>query len=163
MLTAERLRGVLHYNRETGIFTWLVSLSNRTPAGSVAGGPAGRGYLRVSVDGTTHYAHRLAWLYVYGEWPAGKLDHKNLDRGANWIKNLRPASSAENARNSGKPKNNTSGYKGVCLIKKTGKWHAQITVNWKNIHLGYFQTPEAAYAAYCAAAAKHHGEFARTA
>ena len=72
----------------------------------------------ITVDGKRYRAHRLAWLYVYGAWPLGRLDHEDTDRQNNRIKNLRPASNAENLHNRGKQKNNTSGYKSVSWHKR---------------------------------------------
>ena len=74
--------------------------------------------------------------------------------------NLRACSNAENLWNRGVNSNNTSGLKGVSWRADIGKWHAKICVNWKQTHLGFFTTPEAAHAAYCKAAAELHGEFA---
>lgn len=73
--------------------------------------------------------------------------------------NLRVATHSENQGNAKRSAANTSGYKGVCL--QNGKWKAQIQVNRKHMHLGYFKTPEDAYVAYCRAALEHRGEFAR--
>jgi hypothetical protein len=92
-----------------------------------------------------------------------KPDHSNSNTLDNRRKNVRPASCAENMQNTKKPCTNKSGYKGVSWHKVTGKWTAQICVNRKKIYLGIFSTPELAYAAYCAAALKFHGAFARVA
>jgi len=88
------------------------------------------------------------------------VDHINNIPLDNRKHNLRKCSKSENQHNSCIRKNNTSGYKGVRLQKRTGKWTARITVNWKEIHIGTFETPELAHAAYCNAALELHGEFA---
>lgn len=90
-----------------------------------------------------------------------KGDHKNGTTLDNRRHNLRPATTTENQQNSRKPVTNTSGYKGVSFHKASGKWVAQIMVDGKKKHLGLFATPQLAYAAYCAAALRHHGRFAR--
>jgi hypothetical protein len=90
-----------------------------------------------------------------------QADHQNGITLDNRRANLRPATCFENQRNSRKPSTNTSGYKGVSFHKVTGKWVAQIMVSGTKIHLGLFSSPELAYAAYCAAALKYHGDFAR--
>lgn len=89
-----------------------------------------------------------------GDWPTDQIDHINGDKGDNRIANLREATNAENNRNTGAGQANTSGFKGVCWDKAKGKWRAQIEIDGRGAHLGYFTTPEAAYVA---SAAKHHG------
>lgn len=116
------------------------------------------------VDGERRkiYMHRQILGLAHGDSPQG--DHKDRAQTLNNIdQNLRFADSEQQQQNKGRPRNNTSGYKGVQFNKKTGKWTAQIRVHKRCLHLGSFDTPELAYAAYCAAALKYHGEFARLA
>jgi hypothetical protein len=103
--------------------------------------------------------HRAILSLDYGDKRIG--DHVNMDTLDNRRMNLRVASPAENLRNRGRQENNTSGYKGVGYMKVYKKWRARIKVGGRSIPLGYFNTPEEAYAAYCAAAVLHHAEFAR--
>lgn len=99
---------------------------------------------------------------LYGAIPKGVLvDHQNTNSLDDTRGNLRLATRSENCTNSRLCKRNTSGFKGVHLNKKTGRWRATIRADKKPMHLGYFDTPEAAFAAYCEAARKYHGEFAR--
>lgn len=163
MLTAELLRELLDYDRETGIFTWRIDRQGGARAGRVAGSFGGHKYQRIHVAGELHYAHRLAWLYVTGEWPSDQIDHIDRDKANNSFANLRPATCSQNGANSGPRKKNTSGYKGVSLHKRTNKWVAYIRAPGRqtSTNLGYFDTPEAANEAYCAAAEKHYGEFAK--
>jgi len=155
-LTAERLRELLHYDPETGLFTRRVNRQGRWgKAGSVAGHINPRGY-RVIWIGCNWMAHRLAWLYVHGAWPEGQLDHINQDKTDNRIENLRLVTHAENMQNRPHQRNNVSGFKGVAPCKKTGRWQALICSNNKQIYLGLFATPELAHAAYCDAAARLH-------
>lgn len=90
-------------------------------------------------------------------------DHRDGDTLNNQRANLRTANLYQNARNARKKRNNTSGYKGVWRNKQCGKWQAAIRVASKRIHLGLYDTPEAAHHAYCKAAVEHYGEFARMA
>jgi hypothetical protein len=96
--------------------------------------------------------------------PAGKcVDHINGNLLDNRRENLRICTQAENRYNSQKSKSNTSGYKGVSWSNSVKKWRSQIRRNKKNLHLGYYDTPEEAYATYCIASKKYHGEFGRIA
>jgi hypothetical protein len=79
-LTADRLRELLHYDPETGEFKWRVRVGPRFAAGSCAGGWANDGYVMICIKGVKHRANRLAWLYVHGTWPSGKLRHVNFLR-----------------------------------------------------------------------------------
>jgi hypothetical protein len=96
MLTAERLRELVHYCQDTGVFTPRV---NRGSAGGKAGNVAPSGYRRLHVDGRLHLEHRLAWLYMTGQWPARHIDHINRCRSDNRFANLRDVTQAENNRN----------------------------------------------------------------
>ena len=150
-LTAEYLRSILHYDQETGIFTRKVSTSNRVKVGDAAGCPDGYGYLQIRVLSRTYKAHRLAWLYMYSNWPNDQIDHINRIRTDNRIANLREVSHKQNQQNRSKPSNNTSGHPGVVWNKQHSKWQAQIRHNQKQIYLGCFNTVEEAIAARKAA------------
>ncbi len=150
-LTAEYLRSVLHYDQETGIFTRKVGSANQVKVGDVAGSQGGNGYLQIMVCRRKHLAHRLAWLYMYGEWPKDQLDHINRIRTDNRVANLRDVSTKQNMQNAGKYSSNTSGHPGVSWHKRISKWVAQITHNRKLIHLGSFASLEEAIAARKAA------------
>jgi hypothetical protein len=162
MLTAERLREVLAYNPETGVFTRRVAAGRcgRWKAGSSAGTPMLNGYTKIYLDGRQHYAHRLAWLYMTGAWPKNQVDHLDGQRDRNVWSNLREASHTENARNIKVRSDSTSGLKGVRRASSGSRWVAQIAKAGRRAHLGTFDTPEEAHAAYIAAAKELHGEFA---
>ena len=150
-LTAEYLRSILHYDPATGIFTWKVSTSNRIKVGDIAGCPGGGGYPQIRAQRRLHQAHRLAWLYVYGEWPKGQIDHINRNRSDNRISNLREVTNKQNGQNKSKRSDNTSGHPGVHWYKQSSKWVACIMHNYKRIHLGCFSVLEEAIAARKAA------------
>lgn len=150
-----RLRELLHYDAETGVFTWLV---NRGPAriGAIAGSKTGHGYIVISIDCQRYYAHRLAWLYVFEEWPEDQIDHKNGNGCDNRIANIRECTNAQNCQNLGVHRSNTSGLTGVRWDQSRSKWAAQIRKGGKIIPLGRFNTKEAAYQAYLAAKREAH-------
>ena len=122
-----------------------------------------KGYHTGAIWGKMLLAHRVAWVIAHGYWPEHFLDHINGIRSDNRLCNLREATNAENLRNRGVQKDSESGIKGVRFDRRYGRWQARITVERRQKHLGYYDTPEAAAAAYAEAARRHHGEFARTA
>jgi hypothetical protein len=148
LITQERLKSLLTYDPDTGEFRWRAATAIRTKVGSVAGAISNRGYVRIQIDKRIYPAHRLAWLYTYGEWPKGVVDHINQNKSDNRLDNLRDASLSINARNCKLRKNNSSGYKGVSYWARRRKWAAQIRVEGKNKLLGMFDTAADASAAY---------------
>lgn len=169
LLTVERLKEVLNYDPETGIFTHLGSgRRGRASAGRQAG------WLktdhkkskkivrrRISIDGNSYYASNLAWLFMTGEWPLSQIDHKDTNSTNDSWGNLRLATNAQNGWNKSLGPRNTTGFKGVRVEKH--KYRADITVNKIKKFLGYFSTPEEAAKAYKSAANDLHGEYARAA
>lgn len=161
-LTTERLKYLLHYDPETGIFTWLMKpapRSNRIKPGYIAGCKNDAGYILINIDGYSYRAHRLAWFYVHGVWPEQKIDHINNIKNDNRMVNLREASNSENGWNVGMPSTNTSGIKGVCWDKKNNKWIAQCWVSGKLYKIGRFASIDAAAIAVSQFRERNHGEF----
>jgi hypothetical protein len=161
MITAKRVRELFNYDPRTGLFTRRIAVGSRGRKGDNPGTDNRNGYLRIIVDYKKYYAHRLAWLHVFGFMPP-KLDHIDNNRSNNRVSNLRIATQSQNLANISKPRHNTSGFKGVHWAKQNKKWMAQITINGKYIYLGTFPTAEEAYSVYVAAAKKHHGTFAHS-
>lgn len=172
MITAEEVRELLDYDPETGVFTWRErsrkmcksdrarNAWNSKLAGKIAGSLNALGYVTIALHKHAYYAHRLAWLHVYGRWPKAETDHRNEVKSDNRISNLREASSALNKQNRRRAcRGNTSGLRGVCWFNQTRKWHAQICVNGKKVHLGYFDCKHEAHAAYLKAKAKFHSGY----
>jgi hypothetical protein len=161
-LTQEQLKEILDYDPETGFFTWRSRNARCVKIGSRAGSISKtEGYCVIQISRKLYKAHRLAWLYVYGEWPPYQVDHINGVKSDNAIANLRSATNAENQRNRPAPSINSTGYKGVYRAQGGVKYCAQIMVEERTIHLGTYETPQQAHAAYCEAATKYHGDFAR--
>ena len=156
-LTPERLREVLRYDADSGQFVWLCNLAKKDRVGQVAGSTHPHGYIVVQVDGYPYKAHRLAWLYTRGTWPTGEIDHINGVRADNRIANLRDVSGAVNQQNQRTARRgSSSGLLGVTWHKAAGKWAAQIAHERRKVHLGVFDTAEAAHAAYVAAKRELH-------
>lgn len=158
-MTQAELKALLHYDPDNGLFTWKVSRQGTARAGRMAGNLRSDGYLMIQISGKNYRAHRLAFLFMTGEFPTDMCDHINGIRDDNRWVNLRQATRAENNRNRAISLANTSGIKGVCWDKLAGKWQAQICTNSKNEHLGYFTTLADAELAVQAARIKLHGEF----
>lgn len=138
MLTWERLKEVLHYDPETGIFTWRVS-QGRSKAGTRAKTKDQCGYLKLRIDTKRYFVQRLAWLYMTGAFPPEPLviDHKDQNKLNNRWSNLHLVTRKGNAHNRGPCKLNSSGIRGVTYVDRLGKWRAVITANGKYKVLGY--------------------------
>lgn len=160
MLTQRRLIEALHYDSRTGVFSWLVPPHNHPRLRGQAAGCDATGYVMIKVDGRAYKAHRLAWLYVHGEWPAMRIDHRDGNPLNNSIENLRPATQAQNCANAAK-------WRGKALpkgVRQMGeRYQARIRFERRLVHLGTFATPQDAANAYERAARDLYGEFARTA
>jgi hypothetical protein len=159
-LTPARLRELFKYDPETGLFTRRISVKGH-PAGTIATRKMSAGYIEIGVDGRKYLAHRLAFLFVNGNWPPEQVDHINRQRTDNRWANLRLASISENHANKAASPANKSGFKGVCWRPKQRKWTAQIKKHRRIYHLGCFDSPSAAHQAYIDAASELFGEFAR--
>lgn len=155
IITAERLRELLHYDPETGLFTRRIQTTNSVQVGDVAGHTGGRGYVIISLDGRKYYAHRLAWLYMTGEWPPNQIDHEDTNRTHNWWGNLRLATNAQNKQNMRNAQvNNKTGVLGVYI--DGNRVRACIHIDRKIKHLGSFATIDQARSAYREAKAALH-------
>ena len=159
-LTAARLRELLHYDQETGILRYAVARWGRqhVVVGSVAGTNDGQGYRKHMIDGRPYKAHRLAWLYTHGVWPAGEVDHINGQRSDNRMSNLRDVPRVTNSENFRiARRSNKTGLLGVTSPGKQDKrYTATITAGGKRKTLGRFDTPEEAHAAYLEAKRQLH-------
>jgi hypothetical protein len=157
MLTQERLKEVVYYDPHTGIFTWIKRVSNRISIGQVVGYKEKTGYIQIRILCGSYRAHRLAWLYVYGNLPKDQIDHVNGIRTDNRICNLREATHQQNCQNLHKAlPGSSSGLLGAWFAKRENKWTSQITLNGKRKWIGYYNTPEEAHEAYIQAKRKLH-------
>ena len=156
MLTQKRLKELVQYNPDTGVF--ICTEFHRGPKrliGKEAGNRHCGGYIEMRLDGTAYLAHRLAWLYITGEWPKEEIDHKNGDRADNRFNNLRAVTKSVNMQNRKRAdRDNRTGFLGV--TKHGPSYRAQIQANGKSHKLGVYPTPEEAHAAYLKAKRKMH-------
>lgn len=148
-ITQARVLEVLNYDPVTGLFAYKSGRGN-------GGTHTKDGYLQLKVDGAIYFAHRLAWLYVHGQWPADQIDHRNGVRGYNRIANLREASPSENAQNKGVRVGTASRFPGVVWHERDKRWQAQIRKDGRLYYLGGFADEASAARAYVEAKAKLH-------
>lgn len=161
MAESDILKTMLWYDPIVGVFIRVQKRNNKSKLGDIAGFVDVDGYRRIKFQGKNELAHRLAWLYSYGEWPSKEIDHINHRRDDNSIANLRQASRHQNAQNAKSGKLSSHGFRGVSQNKRNGRWEAAICAFGKRYHIGTFASPEEAHVAYCEKANELHGEFAR--
>lgn len=157
----DTIRSRLSYDPETGHFTMRVS-AGRRKAGSRAGYADKLGYWKVAINGRWMYAHRLAWALMNGDkWPEGEIDHINGNPSDNRIENLRVVTRSQNVVNAKFNSANSSGYRGVCVVRRHGKirYQADIRRKGRKAYLGTFDTAEEAHSAYLKAALDEYGEY----
>lgn len=158
LVSQERLRELLKYDEAKGVFTYLVARGRFKP-GDVAGHISkSDGRVNINIDGRLYRAHRLAWLYMTGEWPQHEIDHKDTNPSNNAWGNLRdvlPVINKQNIKKApiGKKYSNLLGAQ-WCTQRK--KWKSSIKVHKKLKHLGFFDTDAQASAAYIAAKRQLH-------
>ena len=134
-MTQDELKELVFYDAETGVFKRLKTNKN-------IGHKKSNGYIGVILGKEYYLAHRLAWLYVYGNFPEMDLDHINRVRSDNRLSNLRLATRTMNQQNRSLQKNNDSGVAGVVFNKQCKTWNARIKANNKLHHLGSFKNFE---------------------
>jgi hypothetical protein len=142
------LRALFGYDAETGLLTRLVSCAGKK-AGTVAGTRHAHGYVSITIGRKHYLAHRLAWLYAHGCWPAGDIDHLNGVKDDNGISSLRDVTKTINQQNQRRPqKSRTFGLLGARWHAGAKAWRARIQVDGQERYLGLFQTAEQAHEAY---------------
>lgn len=151
-LTVDRLREVVSYDADTGAFRWSGTKRVGVRNGDRAGNAHPNGYRRIMIDRNYYLEHRLAWFYVFGEWPRQQIDHIDRCRSNNRLGNLRDVSRSINQQNA-------SPFRGVTWHKRCKRWRAAIKVNGKGKELGLHATKEAAHQAYINAKMQFHKGF----
>jgi hypothetical protein len=153
-IDCNHLHEILEYQPETGLFFWKKKRSGIS-VGQLAGGKDRDGYIRIRIDNVSYAAHRLAWMYVHGDFPKNFIDHINGIKSDNRISNIRDVTRSENMQNLFRPQGKNL-YIGVYKDKNSNKWYSKIGINGKQIRLGTFQTPEEANRAYKKAKLIYH-------
>lgn len=169
MITQSELREALRF--ENGIFYWKKSSKGVKRKDFKAGCLRSAGYVAIRINKRIYQAHVLAWLYEYGEFIPGEIDHINGVRNDNRLENLRRCSKSENSINKTRQSNNTSGIPGVRFRTDTKKWYAYIgkgkvkkngvVISTGRIYLGCFKTKIEAIEARKLAEKLIFGEWAR--
>ena len=146
-LTQDRLKELLEYQPETGLFLWRKTGTGRRRKEA---GNASREYLRIQIDGKLYYAHRLAFLYMTG-WMPEFVDHKDGDTlNCRWD-NLRESTTSENGKNTTR-----RGYH----VDRHGRYRVQLTTDYKRLTVGSYETAEEARSAYETAKRQEHKAWA---
>lgn len=159
-LTAERVRAAFDYDGATGVFRWRTTHTNsKKKPGDYAGSIDRLGYVRITIDGERHLAHRLAWLHVHGEWPSMMIDHVDGNKSNNRLDNLRDVSRSVNGQNQKRAqRNNRTRTLGV--TRRSGNhskpFQAYITTAGRAKYLGVFASEAEAGAAYLDAKRRAH-------
>lgn len=166
---ADELRALFAYDPLTGVITWrhradMDAAWNGRQAGKAAGCDTPNGYKQIRLNGRGLRYHRVAWILLHGDCPVDRfIDHANGDPSDNRADNLRLATREDNQRNCSRPRTRDLPWpRGVVFDAKRNRFNAYIRIGGREKkNLGRFRTPEDAHAAYCRAAEKYHGEFAR--
>lgn len=144
MITQAQLKSLFHYDPMTGLFMRTDRVANCVHLGDFAGATDTYGYRQIKIKGRSYLAHRLAWLYMTGEMPSDEIDHINADRRDNRWSNLRQADRSMNNQN------RNYGRALPCGVyqNRGGRFISRLTKDRQRVHLGMFDTPEEAHAAY---------------
>lgn len=146
MINQKELKELVNYDPETGIFTHIKA-RRKVKVGCIAGTPHSCGYWRICLLGKNYLAHRLAWLYMTGEFPKYQMDHINHDRNDNRFSNICEATNQTNHMNRPMQKNNKSGFVGVYFSNTYNKWVAELKLFGKKKYLGKYDCLEDAVTA----------------
>jgi len=159
-ISHDELLELIHYDPIAGEWNWTGRRTKGIIKGAKPGNISKTGRLRIFVNGKFYLSSRLAFFYMTGRWSEYDIDHIDGNKLNDRFSNLREATRSQNLANK---KCMRKGLKGVTLHKRRTKdvWSACVQVNKKSIRLGFFGTEQEAHEAYCQAAKKYHGEFAR--
>lgn len=156
--TQQYLKSILTYDPISGLFNWKISIGG-AKKGSIAGKLDKDGYVRIGMLKKTFAAHRLAWLYQYGEWPPELIDHINGMVADNRISNLRLANFSQNGMNRKVSSNSSSGVSGVQKGRSYGEWIVRVKILGSIRYFGTYDDIELAALVSEGVREKYFGEF----
>jgi hypothetical protein len=156
MLTQLQVFDLFDY--KDGVLFWKTTPSRKIPIGSKAGTITAKGYIRIKINGRLYYAHRLVYLLETGTYPK-QLDHVNGDKSDNRIKNLRECDVSQNNLNRKKPRNNSSGIKGISWHAISKKWMVSLQIAGEQKYFGLYKDIDQAKSVIEAMRHKYHGDF----
>jgi len=154
-ITQGELKELFYYDSETGYFV-RIKKRQGCRVGDIAGN-IHQGYRRIKINGEHYFAHRLAWLFMTGNWPDAEIDHINHDRDDNRFSNLRAATRIENSKNIKRSSNGKSVIYGVTWSESRRRWKASIGSGRNHVHLGHY--PDIFFAIYIRKTAEHIYEY----
>lgn len=143
LLQHNELIKMLYYDKDSGIFTWIVNRGKTTKVGDIAGTLTKRKYIRIKINSIGYLAHRLAWFYVTGSWPENQIDHKDTIKYHNWFDNLRNVTNTQNKQNQQTAQSNNNSESNMCGVtyrKDNKKWRVCLRIDRKLLHFGHFNT-----------------------
>jgi len=147
LITQKYLKSILNYNEKTGDFIWVNTHKNTSfMLNKIAGNLDSHNYIIIRINKKAYKAHRLAWLYVYGEWPKNYIDHINGIRNDNRIENLQDVTKRKNQQN--QKLHRQGNLVGASYHKASNKWQARILINGIRIYLGLYNTELEAHNRY---------------
>lgn len=159
MNTRKDVRDLFYYCEKTFCLRWIKSTNSRVKDNDIAGNIRKDGYRSIRIGGKLYYAHRLIWIYHYGEIPKDcVIDHKDGNPINNNIDNLQIATTRQNMVKQ-KSKPNPTGYVGIRKTK-SGKYQANIRNGSFRECLGTFDAAIDAAIAYDNRARELNGKFA---
>ena len=142
-LSQPRLKEILEYQCETGDFIWKYRTSNRIKINDIAGckhtTKDGKTYILIRIDSVLYSAHRLAWFYVYGNWPLNEIDHIDGNGTNNKLNNLREATREINSKNIRLRTDNKTGHSGINWREDLRKWRVSISIGGKLKYYGCYK------------------------
>lgn len=156
-ITRNEVLELLDYDRDTGVFTWKVTIAKGKKGARAGTVCSTSGHRHLMIHGVRCKAHRVAWLVVVGEWPSGEIDHINGVKDDNRFCNLRDVDRITNQQNERRARrsNKSTGLLGAYPLPN-GRFCAKLSINSKPTHLGCFDSAEEAHAAYVEAKRTYH-------
>ena len=148
LLNQDELKHQLKYIKTSGKFIWISDKHNQTQIiNTEAGTLMNHGYVRIVINGKGYLAHRLAWLYVIGDWPTYRIDHKDLNKSNNSWNNLKEVTNRINNQNKSMHRIGNK-LVGACWDKERHKWYPAFWLEGRPLDLGRYESAEVSHVIY---------------